>query len=83
MRVMLYEAAQSLLARTAKLVLAQGLGDADRQAPRQEEGHRRAGAPTWPSSCTASGLTAPSSAGAGKRPRQHDNARSQPDRRKR
>ena len=34
MRVMLYEAAQSML-RFEKMVLAQGLGDADRQAPRE------------------------------------------------
>ena len=45
MRVMLYEAAQIMLTRTNKLVLAQGLGDADRQAPRDEEGDRGAGAP--------------------------------------
>ena len=44
MRVMLYEAAQSML-RVEEMVLAQGLGDADRQAPRDEKGDRRAGAP--------------------------------------
>jgi len=41
MRVMLYEAAQSML-RSKKMVLAQGLGDADRQASRN--GRRR----LWP-----------------------------------
>ena len=45
MRVMLYEAAQVMLMRTNKMVLAQGLGDEDRQAPRDEEGDRGAGAP--------------------------------------
>ncbi len=44
MRVMLYEAAQSHVA-FEEMVLAQGLGDADRQAPRDEEGDRGAGAP--------------------------------------
>ena len=44
MRVMLYEAAQSHAA-FEEMVLAQGLGDADRQAPRDEEGDRGAGAP--------------------------------------
>ena len=42
MRVMLYEAAQSML-RSKKMVLAQGLGDEDRQAPRDQKGDRRAG----------------------------------------
>jgi transposase len=42
MRVMLYEAAQILLRRS---VVAQGLGDADRQAPRHEKGDRGTGAP--------------------------------------
>jgi transposase len=42
MRMMLYEAAQSMLTRT-KVVLAQGLGDEDRQAPRDEKGDRSAG----------------------------------------
>ena len=45
MRVMLYEAAQSHAARSKKMVLAQGLGDEDRQAPRNEEGDRGAGTP--------------------------------------
>jgi hypothetical protein len=44
MRVMLYEAAQSML-RSKKWVLAQGLGDADRQASRDEKGDRRPGPP--------------------------------------
>jgi hypothetical protein len=44
MRAMLYEAAQSARAFLA-MVLAQGLGDADCQAPRHEKGHRRASAP--------------------------------------
>ena len=44
MRVMLYEAAQIML-RSQEMVLAQGLGDADRQAPRDEKGDRGAGAP--------------------------------------
>ena len=44
MRVMLYEAAQSMLA-FEEMVLAQGLGDADRQAPRNEEGDRGSGTP--------------------------------------
>ena len=43
MRMMLYEAAQSMLAFD-EMVLAQGLGDADRQAPRDEKGDRGAGA---------------------------------------
>ena len=47
MRVMLYEAAQSMLA-LSQMVLAQGLGDADRQAPGHEKGNRRAGV-AWPS----------------------------------
>ena len=44
MRAMLYEAAQSML-RFEEMVLAQGLGDADRQAPRHEKGDRRTGTP--------------------------------------
>ena len=44
MRVMLYEAAQSML-RSTQMVLTQGLGDADRQAPRHEKGDRGAGTP--------------------------------------
>jgi transposase len=43
-RTMLYEAAQILLMRSTR-VLAQGLGDDDRQAPRREEGDRRPGTP--------------------------------------
>ena len=43
MRVMLYEAAQSMLA-FEKMVLAQGLGDADRQAPWEEKSDRGPGA---------------------------------------
>ena len=50
MRVMLYEAAQSMLSSSEhaafeEMVMAQGLGDADRQAPRDEEGDRGPGAP--------------------------------------
>ena len=45
MRTMLYEAAQSMLFPFDKMVLAQGLGDEDRQAPRDEEGDRGFGAP--------------------------------------
>ena len=45
MRVMLYEAAQVMLVRSDEMVLAQGLGDEDRQASRDEEGDRGAGAP--------------------------------------
>ena len=45
MRVMLYEAAQIILVRIDEMVLAQGLGDADRKAPRNEESDRGAGAP--------------------------------------
>ena len=44
MRVMLYEAAQSMLVRFDEMVLAQGLGDEDRQEPRDEKGDRGAGA---------------------------------------
>ena len=44
MRVMLYEAAQAML-HSKEMVLAQGLGHEDRQAPRNEEGNRGAGAP--------------------------------------
>ena len=42
-RVMLYEAAQSMMLE--EMVVAQGLGNADRQAPRDEKGDRRAGPP--------------------------------------
>jgi hypothetical protein len=45
MRVMLYEAAQSML-RSKKMVMAQGLGHADRPAPRNEKGDRGPGTPT-------------------------------------
>jgi transposase len=51
MRVMLYEAAQSMLrskkehAAVEEMVVAQGLGDADRQAPRDEEGDCGSGTP--------------------------------------
>jgi hypothetical protein len=41
MRVMLYEAAQIMLVRLAKWSWL----DEDRQAPRDEEGHRGTGAP--------------------------------------
>jgi len=40
MRMMLYDAGAF-----GEMVLAQGLGDADRQAPRDEKGCRRTGAP--------------------------------------
>ena len=43
MRVMLYEAAQSMLVE--EMALAQSLGDADRQAPRDEKGNRGPGTP--------------------------------------
>jgi hypothetical protein len=43
MRVMLYEAAQSML-RSKKWSWLKALGDADRQAPRDEKGDRRSGA---------------------------------------
>src|SRR5262249_44369910 len=74
MRVMLYEAAQSMLA-VEEMVLAQGLGDADRQATRDEKGNRRSGTPVG---CDHAphGLTAPSSAGPENRPQQqqqHEN----------
>ena len=45
MRAMLYEAAQSMLVRSNKMVLAQGLGDADREAPREEKSDRGPGTP--------------------------------------
>ena len=45
MRAMLYEAAQSIAGALDAMVLAQGLGDADRQARREEESSRRAGTP--------------------------------------
>ena len=44
MRVMLYEAAQSMM-HSKKMVLAQGVGHADRQAPRDEKGDRGPGSP--------------------------------------
>jgi len=44
MRVMLYEAAQSML-RSKKWSWPQSLGDADRQAPRDEKGDRGPGTP--------------------------------------
>jgi len=47
MRVMLYEAAQIMLVRLAKVVMAQGLGHEDRQTPRNEEGDRGAGRAGW------------------------------------
>ena len=45
MRVMLYEAAQSHADPHQQMVVAQGLGDEDRQAPRDEEGDRGPGTP--------------------------------------
>ena len=45
MRAMFYEAAHIMLVRVGEVVLAQGLGHEDRQAPRDEEGDRGAGAP--------------------------------------
>jgi transposase len=45
MRMMLYEAAQHHAGTFGKMVLARGLGDEDRQAPRDEEGDRGPGAP--------------------------------------
>ena len=44
MRVMLYEAGPDHAGMLSQMVLAQGLGDADRKAPRHEKGNRRAGA---------------------------------------
>ena len=44
MRVMLYEAAQVMLTHH-QVVVAQGLGDADRQAPRDKKGDRGSGTP--------------------------------------
>ena len=44
MRAMLYEAAQSML-RSMKVVMAQGVGHANRQAPRDEKGDRGPGSP--------------------------------------
>jgi hypothetical protein len=41
---MLYEAAQAILLRSAKRVLAQGLGDADCQTARDEKSDCRTGA---------------------------------------
>src|SRR6266568_5387534 len=56
------------------MVLAQSLGDADRQAPRDEKGDRGPGTPVGCDQCTAYGLTAPSSAGPENRPQQqHEN----------
>ena len=43
MRTALYEAAQVLLTRTQKMVLAQGLGYAGRSPSRRQEGDRRLG----------------------------------------
>jgi transposase len=45
MRAMLYEAAQSMLVRSTRWSWIQGLGDADRQAPRHETSDCRAGTP--------------------------------------
>ena len=45
MRMMLYEAAHIMLVRLAKWSWLKALGDEDRQAPRDEEGDRGAGAP--------------------------------------
>src|SRR6202023_1591692 len=42
MRTMLYEAAQSMM-HSKKMVMAQGVGHADRQAPRDEKGDRGPG----------------------------------------
>ena len=63
MRVMLYEAAQTMLVRSTEMVLAQGLGDADRQAPRHEKGNRGAGASLGRHHAPHLALMAPSSAG--------------------
>ena len=58
-----------------EMVLAQGLGDADRQAPRDEEGNRRTGASVGRATLMHRiWVTAPSSAGPGNKPRpQHEN----------
>jgi len=44
MRMMLYEAAQVMLVRSTKWSWLKVWGDEDRQAPRNEEGDRGAGA---------------------------------------
>jgi hypothetical protein len=44
MRMMLYEAAQSMLVRSMKWSWLKALGDEDRQASRDEKGDRGAGA---------------------------------------
>ena len=74
MRVMLYEAAQVMLTRANKWSWLKAWAVTDRQAPRDEEGNRGLGTPAWPSSCTAYGLTAPSSAGPEKK-RQHESGK--------
>src|SRR6185436_10758239 len=54
-----------------EMVMAQGLGHADRQAPRDEEGDRGPGTPASRDHAPNMVLTAPSSAGPGK-PQQHE-----------
>jgi len=71
MRVMLYEAAQSML-RFEEMVLAQGLGDADRQATRDEKRQFVALARRLAVVCTASGVTAPKFLAGPGRSWQHD-----------
>jgi len=44
LRTVLFEAAQVMLVTFDEMVMAQGLGDEDRQAPRDEKSHRCAGA---------------------------------------
>jgi hypothetical protein len=63
MRVMLYEAAQSML-RSKKWSWLKALQIARRRG--MKKGDRRSGRVGWPLSSTASGLTAPSSDGPGK-----------------
>jgi transposase len=67
MRVMLFEAAQILLMRSTQWswLKAWAMQIARRRGVKKQSSHWRAG---WPWSCTASGSTAPRSAGPGKKP---------------
>src|SRR5262249_31420828 len=63
-------------AAVEEMVLAQSLGDADRQAARDEKGDRGPGTPVGCDHAPHMGLTAPSSAGPENRPQQqqqHEN----------
>ena len=73
---MLYEAAHIMLGACGEVVVAQGVGHEDRQAPRDagEGGRRLEGASVGRASCTASGLTARGAPGDHEQPRQpHEN----------